>query len=325
METISKIRAAVLMALLFFFFRRSRIKKCFCLPGLIPKILLISSLPERLWNSVSNLLFFRKTIKSWVLRWNRILRKLANSLESFLLPGKCEYCGLRALGSSALCIQCIRVVIHYPFSGGENHNLENRIVISRLPWCPQVRSLIHGYKYSGRKRCLRTLLALRKNHAKSLEREILGSRFVVGADAGAFVPVPPHGLRVRERGHDATWGLAQDWAEIHTMPAFRKGLCRIRHTYPQAKLSAEERRKNLEGALVLGDELGKLRKYKTFVLIDDVMTTGSTLSACAEVIQKKLGDDVRVIWFVLTCAPKLEARENGMGRKNWEAAAGFFA
>lgn len=97
----------------------------------------------------------------------------------------------------------------------------------------------------------------------------------------ALVPVPLHAARFRLRGFNQSQLLARHLAK-HTGGAVKEPLVRMRKTMAQAELSAEERQSNVVGAF----ELAPRAKVDgmSLVLIDDVMTTGSTLAACAEVL-----------------------------------------
>ena len=241
----------------------------------------------------------------------------AGRLESVLLPGVCENCQSPAIGKTSLCSGCVREVgrLAKAFCRSERSEENGDIaLITRLPWCGPVRSLIHGFKYSGRRRCLRTLMGMGSREAMKREAELLPLRRTL------WVPVPPHPLRKRERGQDATGLLAHLWASLHGGAVAVEALRRQHYTRPQASLSAEERHTNLAGCLVPGSDADKLAGFDTVVVCDDVMTTGSTLEVCTEVLRGMT--DARVVWCVLARAPKLGA---GGTAKSWDALAGFLA
>lgn len=99
----------------------------------------------------------------------------------------------------------------------------------------------------------------------------------------ALVPVPLHSSRVRQRGFNQSLLLARGVADLHHIPV-EACLVRTRRTDSQAQLTAEERRRNVTGAMALAPE-GTITDRR-FVLIDDVITTGSTLAACAAVLEQ---------------------------------------
>lgn len=138
-----------------------------------------------------------------------------------------------------------------------------------------LRHMVHALKYRKR-RMIAPLLARRICHEC---RDALD-----GADA--VVPVPLHWLRLWDRG----FNQADDIAMHLGLPVWR-ALRRRRHGPPQAGLPASRRHGNASGAYALSRletlrgvrDRARLRGAKV-VLVDDVVTTGATLEACAGVL-----------------------------------------
>lgn len=97
--------------------------------------------------------------------------------------------------------------------------------------------------------------------------------------------VPMHPKRLRKRGRNHAEVLARSAAD-RIDAEYRESLCRTRDDPQQARLSARERRKNLKGAFAVLPECRELVKDASILLIDDVCTTGSTASNCAEALRK---------------------------------------
>lgn len=98
-----------------------------------------------------------------------------------------------------------------------------------------------------------------------------------------LVAVPLHASRLRRRGYDQAGELA------HMIGAPRwQGLRRMRATAPQSERNAQARRHNLDGAFAVQGNVPE-----AVVLVDDVMTTGSTLQACTQALQQAGCQDVR--------------------------------
>lgn len=112
------------------------------------------------------------------------------------------------------------------------------------------------------------------------------------ADADVIVPVPLHWIRKRLRGYNQSERLAGIISWKMGIPV-STSLIRTRNTRHQARLSSEERRKNLKNAFCVNESM----EGKSVLLIDDVRTTGSTVSECARVLMEAGASKVRVATF----------------------------
>ena len=101
-----------------------------------------------------------------------------------------------------------------------------------------------------------------------------------------MVPVPLHPARLAERGYNQAALLAGGAAAELGCPLHARALARTRHTPQQARLSRSERLDNVIGAFRVRSvsEAAALRG-RAVVLVDDVATTGATLSACAAALR----------------------------------------
>jgi len=137
-----------------------------------------------------------------------------------------------------------------------------------------LRQLIHLYKYGRIKTLAKPLAGLL---GRALPRD---ERF------DAVIPVPLHWRREWSRGFNQSALLARELAK-RTGVAYLAGMRRIRSTSVQAGLSNTLRRKNVASAFALRRGMAA-RKIagRRILLIDDVMTTGATASACANVLKR---------------------------------------
>lgn len=117
------------------------------------------------------------------------------------------------------------------------------------------------------------------------------------AEADLIVPVPLHASRERERGFNQAKVLARALAEATTLPIDEHSLVRRVHTERhRAGMDARSRRDSVGGAFEVRDP--KLVAGRRVLLIDDVFTTGATVSECAAVLKSAGAAEV----YVLTIA-----------------------
>ena len=102
------------------------------------------------------------------------------------------------------------------------------------------------------------------------------------AETDVVVPIPLHPHRLRERGFNQSALLAAELARRLDRRFDGRSLVRVQDTPHQARLEEEERRRNLRGAFAVPD--GSLVRGRTVLLVDDVMTTGTTLSFAARAL-----------------------------------------
>jgi ComF family protein len=120
-----------------------------------------------------------------------------------------------------------------------------------------------------------------------------GAEVLEGVDM--IVPVPLHRWRLLKRRYNQAALLAQVLAKSAGKTVVLDALTRQRATPSQGHLGVAERQKNVKNAFVVNPKrLGSL-KGRSVVLVDDVYTTGATVSACAEALKRGGAADVRVL------------------------------
>ncbi|MFA4833950.1 MAG: ComF family protein [Patescibacteria group bacterium] len=103
-----------------------------------------------------------------------------------------------------------------------------------------------------------------------------------------LIPVPLHPKRERWRGFNQTKAIASTVA-IHFNLELSTGLIRLKHRPPQAKLSEEKRRQNIRECFAW-QENNLINRH--VILVDDVVTTGSTLEECAKILKQAGASEV---------------------------------
>ena len=115
----------------------------------------------------------------------------------------------------------------------------------------------------------------------------------------AVIPVPLHPQRLRQRSYNQALELARPLSRALALPLRVDLLHRIRATPPQSELDAAARRRNVRGAFAINAD-APLPEH--VALIDDVMTTGATVSECARVLRQ--AGVARVDLWLVARAPR---------------------
>lgn len=204
-----------------------------------------------------------------------LLRPLDRLLD-LALPPQCPGCGAEG---PPICERCRRALVGrlavpagtpLGLAEGPPHPL------LQLEWCAPfggtVRRALHALKYSGERRLAQPL------------GEAVGERWRrAGAGGDLLVPVPVHAARRRERGYDQAELIAA--AAAATLRVTWVGaLERTRATTAQYHLDRRHRAANVADAFAVRPEARAVVRDRWVVLVDDVVTTGSTLCAAGEAL-----------------------------------------
>lgn len=141
--------------------------------------------------------------------------------------------------------------------------------------------LIHAFKYSQQ-------LALSAWFAAQLARLLKPQQSSYGWSR--IMPLPLHHERLRERGFNQTLEIARPLAQALAIPCDSRSLNRTRGGAPQASLPLQERLRHLRGAFSCQGDY----RHQRVLLVDDVLTSGSTASECARVLKLHGAESVHV-------------------------------
>ncbi len=231
-----------------------------------------------------------------------LLKRFSANLLEFFLPRFCLFCGA-AVGEapaqavcpeceakiewvdSPLCLCCGRV-----FAAREGGDRLCGECATELPPYDRARAAalyegpvaeaIKGFKFSGQMAYLPVLQSwLHRPHCLEL-----------AAAADLLVPVPLHPRRLKARGFNQSWLLAQGFKGA---ALGREVLTRVRYTVPQVGLKPKERRTSVRGAFSVPHP--EAVQGKNLLLIDDLYTTGSTVKECALALRRAGAAGVAVL------------------------------
>jgi competence protein ComFC len=195
----------------------------------------------------------------------------------FIRPPFCERCGLPydgAITTEFECGNCREMELHFRFARAA-------VVAEGL-----VLEAVHRYKYQ-RALWLEPFLA-----------ELLVKQAKAPLQAGQWdciVPVPLHPMKKREREFNQSERLAGHLAAALELPLCAGVLARSLPTRTQTQLSRKERAANVRGAFTLRPDASL--PGRRVIVVDDVLTTGATTSACARVLREAGATEV-CVWTV---------------------------
>ncbi len=183
---------------------------------------------------------------------------------TFISKPYCEHCGLPLASENTIgkfCGNCLR-----------NPKSVFRMCRSAVAYDEHSKPLILNFKFNDRT----------ENAAFLAKWLRLGGKDIFAQQVDVIVPVPLHYTRLIKRRYNQSVLLARELSKLVGIPCDCRSVVRHRKTKPQVEFSGHERIRNVKNAFSV--KYPENLKGKRVVLIDDVMTTGSTLKECAKVI-----------------------------------------
>ncbi len=236
---------------------------------------------------------------------NSILSGLYPALKDILFPAACLLChkGLGKATGILLCPDCLAQIPligsplciccgkEFPNSAPGDHLCG---VCQRTPpYFDQARAifrfnkhtapLLYSFKYKGQTTAQKTFMALMEQVSAIESLSV----------PDIIIPVPLHKKRLQERGFNQALELARLFFPQQKKCIRSTLLWRNRNTTSQTKLNGIHRRKNLAGAFQVKDQ-SQVQGQK-IILVDDVLTTGTTVNECAKVLRQNGARSVQVL------------------------------
>ena len=208
-------------------------------------------------------------------------------LLDLISPRLCVVCGNRlAVTEETLCSKCY---LHLPRTDFGHDLYEN--VMVKLFWGQMaIEKATALFYYEPHAETAQILYEMKyKNHpeigvvmGRMMAKELMRSGLFEGIDA--IVPVPLARKRERQRGYNQSLELARGVSEVTGLPIANKVVRRTKFVGSQTQRGRWERNENVEDVFELVDS--DSISWKHLLLIDDVVTTGATIIACAQEMRK---------------------------------------
>ena len=231
---------------------------------------------------------------------------------NIVAPPKCLMCLEDVGGHDGACAECWRKLtiieppvcprtgVPFPYDPGEG--IVSAAALARPPEWNRARAAV---EFDGHSRTLVHALKYRDQHYAGRMMATMMAR--AGAelidDAQFMVPVPLHRARLWRRRFNQSAVLAHFLARSAKAPCRPDLLARIKPTRPQVGLSSKDRRHNLRGAFKVPEQGLLDVAGGKILLIDDVLTTGTTAAACAHELLAAGASQVDILVFALVVRP----------------------
>ena len=239
------------------------------------------------------------------------IKRVGLGVLDFLLPPRCPKCSTRIEADGHLCGACwgqlkpitapMCVRCGLPFGAGDFEDAECGACMREPPgfdWAraavlyeDEAKSLILGLKYGGEGAGVPAM-------ARMMAGALLGQP---GMDV--IMPVPLHPRRLFARRFNQSQLIGRALSRTLALPMDSFALTRHRATPSQGTLSRKGRKRNVTGAFkVRADGVARV-KGKRILLVDDVLTTGATASACGQALRRAGALEVGLIVFARVRGP----------------------
>lgn len=228
------------------------------------------------------------------------ITNLLNDFFDLLYPNLCVVCGTNLQrNEQCLCLTCLNEIPKTNYHLQPDNLIEKRfwgkVTIYRgtafffFQKGSAFQKLLHSLKYKGEKEIGVVL-------GKYAAIDLIESADFSSVDV--IVPVPLHPKKLKKRGYNQSECIGKGLSEILKAPQDTTTLKRIKENTTQTRKSVFERYENTEGIFELSDKAALADKH--ILLVDDVLTTGSTLEACIRELSQING--IKISIFTLAVA-----------------------
>ncbi len=251
-------------------------------------------------------------------RWGR---RILSAVADLAMPPVCVGCQAPLVDHHALCAPCWagidfirqplceRLGLPMPYGVGEgmisaaaavNPPTYDRARAVGI-YSGTLKSLVHDFKFRDRQELQRLFV-----------RWLLEAGRPFWSDADLIVPVPLHRRRLLKRRFNQAAVLAGAVAPLTGIPCQPLLLHRTRATAQQVGLTRQQRQDNVRGAFEVPAEMAAKLQQARIVLLDDVITTGATVTACASALRKAGAGEVNVLAVALTVPGRDKGAVSGL-------------
>jgi ComF family protein len=213
---------------------------------------------------------------------------MMNTLLEALFPEVCMVCRrLLYEQEQHICLHCLHRMPRTDFFQRKENELFLRLA-NRIP-LQSAQSLFYFYKKNNSQALVHAIKyfpeATRAYWFGQLMGKVWSEQLHWKPDV--LIPVPLHPKRQKERGYNQSLALAEGYASILGTPVYAHALSRRKHKVSQTQKGKDGRWQDVQGTYEINDRIDL--SEKKVLLVDDIITTGSTIEACGQLL---MGRDI---------------------------------
>lgn len=228
---------------------------------------------------------------------------LTHYLHDFLslfFPELCAGCGTNLFKNEQVI--CTRCIYHLPLT---NFHKDPVNKLAKQLWGRFVFRQACSYVYFRKGGRVQNIMHQLKYNKRPEAGFRMGQLYAYALNASdewqkpdLIIPVPLHPGKLKKRGYNQSESISEGLASVFHIPVLTDHLTRIENTETQTRKSRFVRYENLKSAFHCKDEVSLADKH--ILLVDDVMTTGATLEACAAVLLGVEGTVISIVTVAFT-------------------------
>ncbi|MBS7332820.1 MAG: ComF family protein [Weeksellaceae bacterium] len=219
------------------------------------------------------------------------IKTILNSLVDLFFPMRCVHCSDVIQSSQYLCVSCVGNLSFTHWQFDQN----NKAFKQLYQYCnvEECYSLLHFNKQNPTQSLLHEL---KYNNRPEIGQELARLLQLDLSKYDGIIPVPIHQKRLKQRGYNQVDGFAKELAQINHIRFVDNVLKRVHFNSSQVLKNKQERLKDMESAFELVDKSIKGH----YIIIDDLLTTGATLSQAVKSFNGIT--DVKISVITIACA-----------------------
>jgi len=214
-----------------------------------------------------------------------MITKFTSAILDFIIPRFCISCNSKLeLEQKFICDECdskIKLIDQnllddeYKRKFSSDNYIDDYTTLYDFETEGTLQHLLHSLKYEKK---FKVGILLGKNIGKILSEKIKNW------NADYLIPIPLYHLKKAERGYNQAYYICKGISERSGLKINNRTVKRVKNTISQTTLTLEERKNNINNAFKIRS--AKDIKNRKIILVDDVITTGATISECARVLKE---------------------------------------